>query len=110
MILNMAKPNSLSKTLSIGLILLLSIVTVNSSIDYCITNKPFDVVGLVGNETVALTLGDYVRGYNLTFSSNQTLNARPYNPLNFVASTPFNFNEGNFYYISRLQNYKCGCP
>ena len=41
--------NSLTKTLFIGLVLLLSIVSVHSAIDYCITNKPYDVVPLFGN-------------------------------------------------------------
>lgn len=54
-------------SLFISLTILLSISQVHSAVDYCITNKVHDVIGLVGNESVALTLGDYVRGYNLTF-------------------------------------------
>lgn len=39
-------------------------------------------------------MGDYVRGYNLKFSSDNPLNARVSNPLNSVGSVEFAFKEG----------------
>lgn len=99
MVSNTATSQSLPKTLILSLIMLLLIATVNSAVDYCITNKPHDIIGLVGNESVVLTLGDYARGYNLSFTSDEHIHARPSNPVDFVTSNPFSFDEGKFLLI-----------
>ena len=90
----MTPSNGLFRNRTISLIILLSTLYVAYSVDYCITKKPYDVVPILGNETVALTLGDYVRGYNLSFTSSESGSARPFNPLNMVAERPLGFKEG----------------
>jgi hypothetical protein len=71
------------------LILSLSAITY-ADLDFCTVTKPHDTIGLLKDESLSLTLGDYIRGYNLDFTSTKAINARPSDPLNTVGSVEFN--------------------
>lgn len=73
-------------------ILILSLLAfTQADLDHCTVTKQHDTIGLLNSESLSLTLGDYIRGYDLDFTSSKAMNARPSNPLNSVASVEFNF-------------------
>ncbi len=49
---------------------------------------------MLRDESLTLTLGDYIRGHGLTFASDNITSARVANPLNLVGSVQFGFEKG----------------
>lgn len=75
---------NVNKGMLIPMLILSLVALAQADLDYCTVTKPKDTIGLLNNESLSLTLGDYVRGYDLDFTSNKALNARPFDPLQTV--------------------------
>jgi hypothetical protein len=89
--MTMTNKSSSLKTMSlIVLILLISII--KSDVDFCSSNKPNDIVALMNDEKYIVNLGDYIRGYNLQFDTNNTDIAVAWNPINQISTQPSPFN------------------
>ncbi len=63
----MTTKSRISTMMPILFIFLCTFIITQSVTDHCSTTKPQETIGLLADESLTLTLGDYIRGHGLTF-------------------------------------------
>jgi hypothetical protein len=76
------------KTTTVALLVAaLLMFTYSADTDFCVTHKSSDVFPLLSDERHIVPLGQYVRGYNLEFSTSDDSIAKVWNPLQPISTS-----------------------